>query len=882
MQSYPKSTQPNERSSALSAQAECAELPIKSEGVVCQNGSEVRPHSEDRLLPDHPIDQVIACPGVFTPRATALQRYGLIISLDFETEQNRTGINKFGKEVPANTVLSCQYAATYQHANGNYVYAEGILYYQNGERPQYRQLLSLICKRFGIGYRRAENIAVLSLAHYGAAEWSCYADRDEYLPFITAVRKTPVSFTDMEVSVPFEHHHAAKMQVRWRDTRLLAPGSGSLHAVSEVTQYKKKKLPDEKVWIRRMSWVLAEYKAIYDAYAITDVRVVMEYYLRTIFELERLTGIDVEPVTLGDATVRAYLIWLGKQDYGYDTVFGFRQGVIVDEHGRSKHVREKEPSRIFTEPLAGQAFLGGFNIAFETGKRKRKKNFIFLDIDFSGAYPAALAVLYVILWSHHARSITLADIRHLYQKVAGRNASLPIVLAHVKFAFPVGSRHACLPVATGYGLIYPRTGTTTCTGPEVALALEMGADIELLDSAYFPPLLDSEMNPVLAFAGYLGILSEERAKHPPKTLGNTLCKDLANSFYGKLAQSVEHRNVRDLRGESSSLRPSKVTCPHYAALCTGLVRAALSCLISEAEKYPDVTVLSATTDGCMLRMPYHGEIHLNDKGKPIPPKLQDVLPGLYQSLTRLYPIKMLMAGRRNMNLSPDGWLESKHVGDEAITVKTRGYLLRWQGHETFLARCGHKVETADDLESIWEDETIGSLAVESLVSIHDIAAGKHVDLVNVTTYRRVNACYDYKRLLHPDGSTSLPESVGQVIKTRAAAEAVRRTGRRATPEAVALALAGVPQHGGAEAAIRRQVIRAIAHNHGGWRPRKLRDVDIANALGIGSNVLKNAKRRKFIAKSLPPGPLFEKVIKDIARKLKTRITQQMRAVLLSA
>ena len=125
---FPKSRTPIERSSALSAQADCAELPIKSEGVVCRNGSGGLLLSDNRLLPDHPIDQVIACPDVFIPQAKALQRYGLIISLDFETEQNRTSINKFGKEVPANTVLSCQYAATYQHANGSYLYAEGILY----------------------------------------------------------------------------------------------------------------------------------------------------------------------------------------------------------------------------------------------------------------------------------------------------------------------------------------------------------------------------------------------------------------------------------------------------------------------------------------------------------------------------------------------------------------------------------------------------------------------------------------------------------------------------------------------------------------------------------------------------------------------------------
>lgn len=876
---YPKSTPVDESDSALSATPECAEPQIVPGSVALSSGGDVPPQCTNRLLPDQPVTAVIPCPEEFKIRAKTLQRYGLTLSVDMETEQNRTSTNRFGQEVPANMVISCQYAATYRHANGTQLYAEGIIYLQDGERISYKKLLHLVCKRFGIGYRTASNLFVLSLAHHGAAEWACYADRDDYLPHITAVRKAPITFKDMIVSVPFDHGHTAKMHVMWRDSRLLAPGTGALHAVSEVTTYKKKELPEG--WIRRMSWVLAEHKAIFDAYAITDVRVVLEYYLRTVFELEKLTGIEVEPVTLGDATVRAYLSWLEMQDFGNDTVFGFREGVIVDQFGKVKRVREKEPARIFTEPLAAQAFMGGMNIAFETGRRKRQRGYIFLDIDFSGAYPAALAVLYVIAWAAHAKAVTIADIRHLYGKAGNKAKAMPIVVAHVKFEFPLGSRHACLPVASGYGLIYPRIGTTTCTGPEIALALEMGAKVEILESAYFPPLLDVDMNVVMAFAGYLGQLASERAKHPKGSIGNLLCKELGNGFYGKTAQAVEYRTIRDLRGESEILRPSKVTCAHYAAMCTGLVRAALACVIYHAEQYPDVTVLSATTDGCMLRMPFDGEIAVNGKGEPVPPHLQTVLPGLYEKLTAQYPIRMLIAGRRNMGLPDDGWLESKHIGDEALTLKTRGYVLRWQGKQTFLARCGHKIKDAGELEAIWEDDKIGKLVVHSLASINDIAEGRQVDLVNITTYRRANACYDYKRLLHPDGTTSLPETVGQVIQYRTAADSVRRSGRRATPEAVALALAGVRQHGGTEAAIRRQVLRAIAHNHGGWRPKKMRDVDIAKALGISANDLKNAKKRKFLAKSLPPGRLFEKTIKDISKKLGIRITQQMRAVLLT-
>jgi hypothetical protein len=376
-------------------------------------------------------------------------------------------------------------------------------------------------------------------------------------------------------------------------------------------------------------------------------------------------------------------------------------------------------------------------------------------------------------------------------------------------------------------------------------------------------------------------LNKEREKHNKETLPNLLLKEISNSFYGKLAQGIQHRNIRNLEGNSEKLPPSKVTCPHYAAICTGIVRAALAAVIHHAEQFPSVSVLSATTDGCMLKLPFTGEIKVDDKGKLKPPPLMSVLPGLYERLESLYPIRLLQAGRKNMGLAPDGWLESKHVGDEALTIKTRGYVLRYKGKQTFLAKCGHQLSNGDQLTDLFYDDQIKKLTVKSLSSFQDIAIGKQVDLVKVIEERRVNTDYDFKRILGSDGQTQLPESVAETIAYRKAAEGVRKTGRRATSESVELYRAGVRQHGGTEATMRRQILRAIAQNIGGWRPKKMRDIDIAEALGISANQLKNEKRRRFKSSSLPPGPTLNRVIKDIAKKLRIRVTPLMRSILTS-
>ena len=116
-----------------------------------------------------------------------------------------------------------------------------------------------------------------------------------------------------------------------------------------------------------------------------------------------------------------------------------------------------------------------------------------------------MAVVARIDWDTPSKSVSLNEIKQLYRKQKALPGAVPTVFCHLKFAFPENSRHACLPVPSPYGLLYPRTGITTCTGPEVALAIEMGAEIELLTSQRFFPVWNSEMKPMLAFAEFLSV-----------------------------------------------------------------------------------------------------------------------------------------------------------------------------------------------------------------------------------------------------------------------------------------------------------------------------------------------------------------------------------------
>src|SRR5262249_23718673 len=147
-------------------------------------------------------------------------------------------------------------------------------------------------------------------------------------------------------------------------------------------------------------------------------------------------------------------------------------------------------------------------------------------------------------------------------------------------------------------------------------------------------LVDEQGLPRLAFAEFLSVIVQQRNQEPKGTLRNLMLKEIATSFYGKLAQGVIERNVYNLSGQRQRLKPSQISTPHYAAMTTGIVRAALAAVVAEVARHEGCDVLSATTDGCMIAVPRTFEVQTDDKGRLIPPAFADVLPALYERLKR--------------------------------------------------------------------------------------------------------------------------------------------------------------------------------------------------------------------------------------------------------
>ena len=466
-----------------------------------------------------------------------------------------------------------------------------------------------------------------------------------------------------------------------------------------------------------------------------------------------------------------------------------------------------------------------------------------------------------------------------------------VQLVFCKFKFQVGTDNPCLPVKTEYGLIYPNEGFTTCTGIEVNLAIQLGADVWILDGDSFQNVLDEDYNSIYPFADFLSYLATERQKFKKNTIENLMYKEAGNSFYGKSAQGIQDRNIRNYSGDELSVKlgPSKITCPHYAAMTTGIVRTALSSLIDCVTNFPGCRVLSATTDGAMIVVPRKTEVKSTEKGDPIIPPISDIIPEMFEKLMTYDAIKILETGRRRLNAGNFTWLEIKHLGDVATTYKTRGYILEFNNKTQHIAKAGHKFSTrkakcsrdeeSQKLRDLYACEQIFVLDVESLASFGGIMDGKYKDLVGVSIKRSSNLDFDYKRIPINDHETRPPENDMEVRKYRQSVANIRKRGHRATRENVEMNQAGISLRGDSAGAIKRMLLRAIAQNRAGLRQIKIKDkttfkdMEIAELLEVNDQDYKNAKTRSY--KAIPDTVVFRKVATEFLSKIGKRLTPDL-------
>jgi hypothetical protein len=431
---------------------------------------------------------------------------------------------------------------------------------------------------------------------------------------------------------------------------------------------------------------------------------------------------------------------------------------------------EKSPDQLEFEKhydLVSRSYMGGLNSSYVIGEVRGD----IIDIDFSSCYPSALNMIQNLTY---AASGGIEEFKIELEKYDG--TYLPIAMADIEFEFPADCSYPSLPIKNGVaGLFYVLKGRTTCTLPEMHLALQQGCVITMWHEAVV-----MKCDEGFTFREFLSILilARDNAKKEGNGMLQLILKDFVDGMYGKVAQGINRRPTYVVgKGVSRPLPPSAVTNPYIASAVTGVVRAALSSIVHAVSTLDGYMVISATTDGVLYKAPlsegctsvidllfdadviekkYSGSIvqALEAGSDDYIKSFESIDNVLYQELLKYPSIRLLQASRAVFGF--DEFIEIKHIATEVTNIKTRGQVgfYEYEGvkYPTVLAKAGNKIdgsklEQAMELLKMFYDDEITYNEVTTLASIRDILDPKKAvnDLVSVKTCVKVNTDYDFKR-----------------------------------------------------------------------------------------------------------------------------------------
>lgn len=511
-----------------------------------------------------------------TPKAQPV-----IIGIDTEYEQDPTN--------PArNIVLSYQWCVV--GPDGTRV--TGIRHVYDGQRISFPHLVSdAIQDALNQKVLRTwpENLWVC--AHYSAAEISMFSDRTNLSRKLSILRGTFVSLGAPLVLSHNVNGHKRTFRIRFIDTKLLSPAKKqSLADLGEAVGLSK--ISIAKTDIAAMGVFRQRDIAAFEAYAKRDAEVTALYVLKLMEYARQHNLLDGEkpPVTIGSMAVQAVIRSLTGQGIDTEDFLGaskraVTQWIASDPNAKhrkiiTKQMKVKYPGIETAFFMAKRAYVGGRNECFMFGPYR---NGPYIDYDLRGAYPTAMAAIRVPDWAN-ARQVRDGEVF----------PADALAVMRVRFTFPATVRFPVLACdGEGRGLIFPQSGETYAWAPEVAVALNLGATIEILEG-YFVPWLDDRR----PFATFIQEQTKIRkaAKTAQNTFGEMLAKETVNSAYGKTGQGLKNKSVFDTaKADTREIDPSVITCPFFAGLTTALVRAVLGEILNGLPLHSEV--VNVITDG---------------------------------------------------------------------------------------------------------------------------------------------------------------------------------------------------------------------------------------------------------------------------------------------
>lgn len=583
-------------------------------------------------------------------------------------------------------------------------------------------------------------------AHYGIVDFSVFYDKNNIMRNTDCIRGSLVSIQKPLFCNVWsdDRNFRRQLVVAIRDTICLSPNKSRLEVLGNAIQLPKLSLPDG-FSKSEMGRLRDQRPDAFIAYAVRDAEIARRW-----IEQITLSFNAPVPTTLGGQAARMLhqcicetRCWTTDQfNYEWRGLTSIRETHV---NARNKKVcrsttLEPRPEAALILTAAGNAYYGGRNEGFLCGIHHADEGWS--DFDLSGAYPTAMCLI-------EDPDYAAAPVPVKGQLIRGTISQVSWLFAHVRFRFPTNVNYPCLPIkdTNGRGLVFPLSGETWASAPELWLALEFGAEIELTQPAFI--LASHPKHKTLAVAMRRLLLDRKEAEkmYGKKSPQAAAAKERANSAYGKLAQGLAGKRVFSTRrGGTDSMPPSAVTSAPQAALTTGLVRAVVSAALHQLSRM-GYRIASVTTDGFLTDAP------------------KDVLDSL-----DLFGLRAEFAQAREYLVADETVWELKHKARSLVMLKTRGGFGVGMIDDVPLptAAAGYRPSgaTEDRVAELGKSEALAELFLKrkgkvgfdfhALPSPRDYVI-RDADAIGHDVYKEVSWEWDYKR--EADESTVCTESV---------------------------------------------------------------------------------------------------------------------------
>ncbi len=275
-----------------------------------------------------------------------------------------------------NVILSYQLASVSESAVNNI-----ILYMPPGKRMKLCELVEAGIKSVNGGqlplFKPGRKVLVVLIAHNFTAEWSALDDRnaDYITENLMVIRKTPVTKRAIKINLS----DCTSVDVHFYDSMHLAPaGYKSLQAMSTLLGEKSLEKDDiSQTDKENMNLFLQRDPVGFERYALRDTEVTLRLFVLLQKSLNMLAYGEIRQLfrTLAAASVDGFL-------ESNPWFVNYRKALRRPEFWDAKR-------------LAERAFHGGRNEGFFVGRTEdhpESQDKVWVDVDFSGCYPTAMAL----------------------------------------------------------------------------------------------------------------------------------------------------------------------------------------------------------------------------------------------------------------------------------------------------------------------------------------------------------------------------------------------------------------------------------------------------------------------------------------------------------